>query len=457
MAFPFKIVEHTVPAQHVREWPRATANSQEDVLYIHVKQYIPLDNPDPQPGDVTIIGAHANGFPKELYEALWAELHARTTSSPAFRIRSIWIADVTNQGRSGALNEALLGDDPCWHDHARDLLHLTNVFRDAMPRPLVGVGHSFGGNILTHLSLLHPRLLTTLVLLDPVITHFTFRRMGAGIGPTRSSTFRRETWPSRDAAEASFRRSPFYSSWDPRVLDAWCAHAIRDTPTALFPGDQGEGEGESTSGNESHQEKQKQKQVTLTTTKHQEVFTFFRPLWPYHKADGTIDRDGAPDFDPSLNDKVDRSSPLSFPFYRSEGSSVLQNLPHVRPSVLWVFGGDSDLSQPEGRREKLALCGSGGGGSGGVAAGRVAEVVVEGRGHLFPMEVPALCAEHAAAWIAKEMQRWRDAERAYEEWTRKPFREKTTLSQRFMDSVGRPPVRGGGGGKKNGEAPESKL
>lgn len=29
-----------------------------------VKQYIPLDNPNPQPGDVTILGAHANGFPK---------------------------------------------------------------------------------------------------------------------------------------------------------------------------------------------------------------------------------------------------------------------------------------------------------------------------------------------------------------------------------------------------------
>lgn len=61
---PFRIVEHTVPCQHIREYPHATSNSQEDTLYLAVKQYIPLDNPDPQPGDVTIIGAHANGFPK---------------------------------------------------------------------------------------------------------------------------------------------------------------------------------------------------------------------------------------------------------------------------------------------------------------------------------------------------------------------------------------------------------
>ena len=106
--FPFEVIEHVIPGQHVREWPRATANSQEDVLDIHIKQYVPLDNPSPgRPGDVTIIGAHANGFPKELYEALWAELHARSSRRPGsgFRIRGIWIADVANQGRSGVLNE----------------------------------------------------------------------------------------------------------------------------------------------------------------------------------------------------------------------------------------------------------------------------------------------------------------------------------------------------------------
>lgn len=33
-------------------------------------------------------------------------------------------------------------------DHPRDLLLLINHFRDQMPRPLVGVGHSFGGTIM---------------------------------------------------------------------------------------------------------------------------------------------------------------------------------------------------------------------------------------------------------------------------------------------------------------------
>ena len=64
MSALFDIKEHIVEAQHIREYPRATANSQEDVLRLSVKQYIPKNNPHPIPGDVTIIGAHANGFVK---------------------------------------------------------------------------------------------------------------------------------------------------------------------------------------------------------------------------------------------------------------------------------------------------------------------------------------------------------------------------------------------------------
>jgi len=60
----FKIQEHTLTTSHIREYPGSTAGSQDDELKLAVKQYTPLDNQDPQPGDVTIIGGHANGFPK---------------------------------------------------------------------------------------------------------------------------------------------------------------------------------------------------------------------------------------------------------------------------------------------------------------------------------------------------------------------------------------------------------
>lgn len=77
------------------------------------------------------------------------------------------MADVAHQGESSVINEDLLGNDrmypsltiltfinkrtfltrttASWFDHPRDLLHLINVKRHEMPRPLVGVGHSMGG------------------------------------------------------------------------------------------------------------------------------------------------------------------------------------------------------------------------------------------------------------------------------------------------------------------------
>ena len=64
MSSAFVIKNHTIEAQHIREYARATAHSQEEVLHVAIKQYIPTNNLDPQPGDVTVIAAHANGFVK---------------------------------------------------------------------------------------------------------------------------------------------------------------------------------------------------------------------------------------------------------------------------------------------------------------------------------------------------------------------------------------------------------
>lgn len=66
MSSIFEIKEHIISASHIREYPRATTNRQDDVLLLHVKQYTPKSNPAPQNGDISIIGAHANGFPKAI-------------------------------------------------------------------------------------------------------------------------------------------------------------------------------------------------------------------------------------------------------------------------------------------------------------------------------------------------------------------------------------------------------
>lgn len=61
----FQIHEHSIPGQHIRGYPGGIRTSQEDVLYIAVKQYVPVDRVEPVPEDaITIIGLHANGFVK---------------------------------------------------------------------------------------------------------------------------------------------------------------------------------------------------------------------------------------------------------------------------------------------------------------------------------------------------------------------------------------------------------
>ncbi|RSL96003.1 hypothetical protein CEP52_011737 [Fusarium oligoseptatum] len=415
----FDIKEHTIEASYIREYARATSHSQDEKLLLHVKQYIPKDNPNPQKGDVTLIGGHANGFPKELYEPLWEELY-NEAKSRNLRIRSIWIADAAWQGQSGLINKDALGNDPSWLDYARDILQMINTFRP--PPPIMAVGHSFGANALTNVALLHPRLFTSLVLLDPVISHFASTPVVKGFGPAAISTYRREVWPSRAEAAASFSRSPFYQAWDPRVLQRWVDYGIRQVP-----------------GEES---------VTLTTTKHQEVFTFLRPSWDAYDAQGKqlINPDLAPDLDPSLNEHWP-----TYPVYRPEGPNTLARLPHVRPSVLYVFGGSSDLSPQELQGEKMKLTGSGVGGSGGEARGRVKKVVGEQYGHLIPMEDPRFCASAAAEWIKAEVERWWADERKYHEWTLKSTEEKTTISDEFKKYVGKP------GGRRTKDQPKAKI
>ena len=106
----FRVIEHVIRAQHSRERWAGTELAHENRLRLHAKQYVPLSNQSPQPGDVTIIGAVANSFPKETAEPYWDDLY-EGLKAKGKRIRSIWIADPVNQGQSGVLNEEILGPD----------------------------------------------------------------------------------------------------------------------------------------------------------------------------------------------------------------------------------------------------------------------------------------------------------------------------------------------------------
>ncbi|CAF9910007.1 hypothetical protein IMSHALPRED_008528 [Imshaugia aleurites] len=422
----FKVQEHTIPSQYVREYPGATLENQEDDLFLHVKQYTPADQSHSQAGAITIIGAHANGFPKELYEPLWDDL-SRILRKQGQAIKGIWIADVAQQGMSGVLNEDKLGNDPSWNDHARDLLHMVNHFRKEMSRPLVGIGHSMGGNHLVNLAYLHPRLLASLVLIDPVIQNAFIEPLNKSRWwETQASTFRRDYWPSRVEAASSVRKSKFYQSWDPRVLELWIRYGLRSLPTAIYPHEQ-----DGCDRSENHDDP-----VTLTTTKHQEVFTFLRPSFDGLDANGksVVNRRTHPDLDLRAAER--------YPFYRPEPAAVFNDLPRLRPSTLYIFGGQSDLSAPDLRKQKMERTGTGVGGSGGAHAERVKEVVFQDVGHLIPMEAVARCAAAAGEWLANDLKRWRGEEAEFKrEWEAKDRRAKYTVSEEWKQHIGGDPRR----------------
>lgn len=306
-----------------------------------------------------------------------------------------------------------------WLDHSRDLLLMVNHFRAQMPRPLIGVGHSMGGCQLANLALLHPRLFESLILIDPVIQGKV--SLLGNVSPAFASAKRREKWPSREEAIKSFKKSKFYQTWDPRVLDRWVKYGLRDVPTKLFPD-------------------AKAPEVTLTTTKHQEVMTFLRPNFAARPGDKDFSSADFTLSNPKLNhrthpDLTPYADPQS-PFYRGESTVVFSQLPHLRPSVLYIFGSLSFLTNPAIIEEKMTRTGSGVGGSGGRAEGRVANVMVQDAGHLIPMEKVEESAEHMAKWVGKEMVRYWDWEaKTQREWDGKQGLQRSVLSERFVEEL----------------------
>ena len=282
---------------------------------------------------------------------------------------------------------------------------------------------------------MHPRLLSTLVLIDPVVHTLPHSPENpGGLNYTRMSTFRRDIWPSRAAAAASFLKSPFYSSWDPRVFSLWTEFGLRDLPTAIYPSSPSNPD----SATPGHSEPESpETPVTLTTPKHQEVFTYSRPNFtPLNPVTGlpAYSRATHPDLADSL------APELTHPFYRPESTSTFRNLPHLRPSTFFIFGSTSDVSPPEWREAAMQTTGVGVDGSGGTKERRVEHVVLEGVGHLVPMIAPDLCAAEAADWLSVEVKRWWEEEERWKRgWLGRTKKERMVVSEEWKRRIGGDP------------------
>ncbi|KAF2717928.1 prolyl aminopeptidase-like protein [Polychaeton citri CBS 116435] len=400
----FVVRERCFDGQYIREYPGALAGSQEDTLQLHAKQYIPRElvasDGTTTAGDVTVIGFHANAFHKEIYEPFWADLHACMRNNYGVLIGSIWIADQAFMGQSAVLNEGKLGNDPHWFDHARDVLNMVNTFRKEMTRPIVGVGHSMGGAQAVAVAHYHPRLFTSLVLIDPPMTGAWVRTTGLIIQVTVDKP---QWFPSQQAAMEATRKNPFFKRWDKRAVQRYCETAWKKI---------GGGEGSEA--------------VSFTTSPQAELAHTVRAN------PNVIDnKSGSPE-EQYLYPDVDWTTELSRPVYQPAIQKAFSFLPTLRPSALYIIGKGSQFTPPEVVEERTRITGSGVGGSGGVERGKVAQRVVTG-GHFLPMTNPVETAKFAAEWLSADLTEWRRIESEWlERWHQKSLAEKQQQSPQVV-------------------------
>lgn len=310
-------------------------------------------------------------------------------------------------------------------DVARDLFLVINHFRNEIKRPIIGIGHSMGGNNLVNLAHFHPRLFTSLILIDPVI-------MRVPSGPNAyiaaaASSVRRDKWPNRDVAEQSFKKSKFYQSWDPRVLNLWFKYGLREIPKVI-------GTTNNATPDTSMDGLTEDPQVVLTTTKHQEVFAFLRPGFANGEKHPPYPQPGLPVH--LTHPDASPSNGADGPFYRPELHIAFERLITLRPSVLFIFASKSDLSAEQLNADKLASTGTGPGGSGGLKAGRVKGVMVKDAGHLVPFEKVANVADECIAWITPEIARFNEETAVIQrDWDRIPKDEKSTLRETSLKAL----------------------
>jgi hypothetical protein len=287
---------------------------------------------------------------------------------------------------------------------------------------------------------MHPRLLHALVLLDPVIQKpktqledpkEVFDHKLLISTATRLSAHRRDQWSSRQEAAESLSKSPFYQAWDKRVLARWIEYGLRDLPTPSYR-------------LEKKPDPAKGLPVTLTTTTQQEVATFARPT-TYNHATGS-----ANSMNPTTHPDLDPALITSFPFYRPEPSIVFEQLPRLRASVLYIFGGKSHMCNHLLRMEKLRHTGIGIGGSGGTMAGRVKEVLFAEYGHLIAQEAVDQCAEAAVEWLGSEREHWEAEKLGSRAFSNGKSRvEETKVDGELRKAI--PPIKrdGSGSGDRN--------
>ncbi|KIK55520.1 hypothetical protein GYMLUDRAFT_87577 [Collybiopsis luxurians FD-317 M1] len=245
-----------------RKYEDEERRRQEKALWVCLNRYVRTETS--KKGGYTLFFAHANGFHKEAFEPLiWSLLSSPESQS---LVQEIWVWEAYSHGDSALLNKGRLNSFSHTRSPVRDLLNFLIYFLPSSPNlqplpvhlprvrqaeverrlrngflgpgsprlPICCFGHSFGGAVSTLAAITHPALFTSLFLIDPVILYptvdFYFKPSLLSLG----AISRRASWKSREEARKGFLESPFFRTWDPRVLDLYVEAGLyldKDTDT----------------------------------------------------------------------------------------------------------------------------------------------------------------------------------------------------------------------------------
>ncbi|KAI5116417.1 hypothetical protein M0805_008492 [Coniferiporia weirii] len=215
-------------------------------------------NPTPRgKKSVTLLLTHANGFSREIWEPFLRHLVSSYQSSRdgTVSVDEIWAFEAVQHGDSAFINQDRLGHLYDWSDYARDILNFLTrylpsernpnslpVYLPRIPdqttrarlstgltdRTLVAIGHSFGGCAAALAAITTPCLFTGLLLVDPVIAPPYVDRSGLIYDFVIGAVQRRSEWADRDEARRLFAASPFFSVWDPEVLETYISCCLTE-------------------------------------------------------------------------------------------------------------------------------------------------------------------------------------------------------------------------------------
>ncbi|KAF8323433.1 hypothetical protein DL93DRAFT_2129025 [Clavulina sp. PMI_390] len=196
---------------------------------------------------LTVISFHANGLHKETFEPTYRliiSLCDQPTSN--VRVDEFWSLEAANTADGALINGDVFGDYQDGIDHFRDTLNFLEHYLPQAPlasfpvhlerhdkvagyptRFVVGLGHSFGGAVLSNAACCQPSVFRSLTLIEPVLLQNADLGL---IGLALATLSRRESWKSREQAKSLLEQHPLFMTWTPEALDLYVRYALRDAP-----------------------------------------------------------------------------------------------------------------------------------------------------------------------------------------------------------------------------------